>query len=45
MTMYDCLWRKRYPLKDEEFNSSQVINNTILSISTIKLKGSKGETI
>jgi hypothetical protein len=32
-------------LKDEEFNSSQVINNTILSILTIKLKGSKGETI
>ncbi len=32
-------------LKDEEFSSSQVINNTILSILTIKLKGSKGETI
>ena len=45
---YDKVWygEKDIPdLKDEEFNSSQVINYTILSISTIKLKGSKGETI
>ena len=32
-------------LKDEEFNSAEVIDNTILSIVTIKLNETKGETI
>ena len=44
--MHEYLWRWKYPeLKDEEFNSTIVSDNKLLSISNIEIIGKKGETI
>ena len=44
--MHEYLWRWKYPeLKDEEFNSTIVSDNKLLSISNIEIIGKKGEII